>query len=300
MKIMISAAGSAVAPSIISYLKSKSHIIIGIDASDASKKFAIQYCDKFIVSPIASSPLFVDFINSMEKEFDIYIPYIDEELIALANSKNLSDSVRRKIIMCPKDTINLCTDKVKFQNYCLKQNLPIAKETNHVPAIFKPQFGRGSNGIFFIDKNEDLDYFKNKKGVIQKYIQGVEYTVDILCDKKFNWKFGLARKRIESQGISRIGQIDQNKKILKFAKLFVSEIKFSGPINMQFIIDGKGDIHLIEINPRLSGSVLFSVMSGFDILSDSIALWMNKIFNIPNSSKIKKKTYIRYWSTFEC
>ena len=41
-------------------------------------------------------------------------------------------------------------------------------------------------------------------------------------------------------------------------------LNFYGPINIQLIQDKNGKIWLIEINPRLSGSVEFSIKAGFN------------------------------------
>ncbi len=48
----------------------------------------------------------VDIINCSENEFDFYLPYMDVELIALASSKNIFYSAKKKTIMFPKETIN--------------------------------------------------------------------------------------------------------------------------------------------------------------------------------------------------
>jgi len=43
-------------------------------------------------------------------------------------------------------------------------------------------------------------------------------------------------------------------KILKFSKKLIKKTKYSSIINIEFIIDNKGVIHLLEINPRISGN----------------------------------------------
>ena len=43
-------------------------------------------------------------------------------------------------------------------------------------------------------------------------------------------------------------------KILKFSKKLIKKTKYSSIINIEFTIDNKGVIHLLEINPRISGN----------------------------------------------
>src|SRR4030065_217381 len=85
--------------------------------------------------------------------------------------------------------------------------------------------------------------------------------------------------------------------IIDFTKDIVSKIKFKGPINIQCIVRDN-EIYLIEINPRLAGSAIFSIMAGFDIIKDSIDIWTGNYYKSDYNIKDKKKVY-RYlteWS----
>ena len=62
MRILINAAGSAAAPTIIKHIKSLGHSVIGIDASVESEKYAMTYCDEYFISPMAADPNFIKFM----------------------------------------------------------------------------------------------------------------------------------------------------------------------------------------------------------------------------------------------
>jgi carbamoyl-phosphate synthase large subunit len=78
MRILMSAAASAAAISIIKHLQTLGHKVIGIDANENSKSIAMHFCDDFYLSPLCSSSEFIPFINQLDDKFDLYIPFIDE------------------------------------------------------------------------------------------------------------------------------------------------------------------------------------------------------------------------------
>ena len=296
----MSAAGSAAAISIIKHLQHLGHFVIGIDANRHSEALAKEVCNEFHLSPLCNSIEFIDFIIGLEHSFDLYIPFIDEELIQLSTHICPESKIWQKIVLNSLETINICTSKVNFQSYCEQHNLPIAPIAKKSPAIFKPDYGRGSKGIFIIEDDYLIPYFEKKQGVIQTLISGVEYTVDTLVDHEGNWQYSVARKRVETAGVSRIGTIDQNPIVLNLAKLCCEKILFKGPINIQIMLDENNIAHLIEINPRLSGSLIFTVLSGFDIVDLTIKLWLNQYYRLPVDSDISSKSFIRYWQEHIC
>ncbi len=300
MKILMSAAGSSASISIIKHLQKLGHYVIGIDANKHSQSLALEVCDEFYLSPLCNSPEFIPFINSLKDAFDLYIPFIDEELIALSSTHHLDKELKKRIIINSLETIKICTSKVNFQHYCQQNNLPVAPIAKKPPAIFKPEFGRGSKGIFIIDDTELLPYFNKKQGVIQKLISGVEYTVDTLIDNDGNWQYSVARKRVETVGVSRIGTIDQNPVVLNLAKLCCEKIAFKGPVNIQVMLDENNIAHLIEINPRLSGSLIFTTLAGFDIIDLTLKSWLRQPYDLPQDDNISSKSFIRYWQEHIC
>jgi carbamoyl-phosphate synthase large subunit len=300
MRILMSAAGSSAATEIIKHIQSLGHYVIGIDANEHSTALATHVCDEFYLSPLCSDDDFISFINNLDEKFDLYIPFIDEELSLLCQHPKLLPSVANKLLLSAKDSIITCTSKIKFQTYCQKNKLPVAALTTTSPAIFKPNHGRGSKGIFYIDDNSLIPYFSKQDGVIQRVIEGVEYTVDVLTGNESQWLFGLARKRLETAGVSRIGEVEQNPQVLALAKKCCDVFSFKGPINIQIMLDKKNIAHLIEINPRLSGSLIFSTLAGFDIIDLAIKSRLSIPFNIPHVNEIRNQKFIRFWQEFIC
>ena len=294
MKILISAAGSAAATTIIRHLRQLGHTVIGMDADIISSPLAKEECNEFFLSPLAVHPDYPVFLENLASDFDIFIPFIDEELQVLTSGL-VSNTVLCKTMLSPKSTIDICTSKIRLQDFCEHHNIPIAQRTLNPPAIFKPEFGRGGRGVHPLYTEEQLSFAQKKTGVIQTLLQGVEYTVDISLDNSGNWLFGLPRKRLQASGVSRIGEIDPHPGVLALAKECTKKIPFTYAINIQIILTEDGQPHLIEINPRFAGSSMFSVAAGFDIFDLAIKIFSRQTFDLPLTENIKKLRSIRYW-----
>ena len=261
-KILISAANGLIMRSLITELK-KSFYVIGIDNS--SDGDADKYCDKFFLSPNGNSKKFILFLNKIGKKVDFIFLYVDEEMRTINKNRHLLNNIREKLIMSDKKTIDICLDKRKFSEFCKKNKIshPLQKYTKKM--IAKPIYGRGSKDIFIIQKKTDYLFFNKKKNyIIQEFIKGNEYTIDCLFNLDGELIFGLPRLRVVHKGVSIVGKIIKDKKLINFVSQLSSKIKFYGPINIQVIKDKNNKIWILEINPRLSGSVEFSIKAGFN------------------------------------
>tara|TARA_Y100000389_G_C17395564_1_gene482304 strand:- start:95 stop:1345 length:1251 start_codon:yes stop_codon:yes gene_type:complete len=68
-------------------------------------------------------------------------------------------------------------------------------------------------------------------------------------------------------------------KILKFSKKLIKKTKYSSIINIEFTIDNKGVIHLLEINPRISGNCVANENNKkeFNYFQKIIIPYLNKL-----------------------
>lgn len=291
-KILISAANGVIMKSLISFL-SKDFKIIGIDTNNIGD--ANKYCYRFYKSPNPKNSTFINFIKKRLKQVSWAFFFVDEEIKKIILNKKKLGINFKKIILSPKKTIDLCLNKRKFMFFFKKIKINVPFPNHKYPMIAKPVNGRGSRNIYIIKNKSDLKYFIKKKNyIIQKYIRGKEFTVDCLFDKKGKIIFDLARERIVTRGVSVIGKIVKHNRISSYIKHIASKLIFCGPINFQFIEDYDKKLWLIEINPRLAGSVEFSIRSGFKIIHQAIKIFSND--QIKQKYKIQyNKIYKRYF-----
>ena len=262
-KILISAANGVVMKSLIGELRKKFYVV-GIDNNKQGD--ADKYCDEFYHSPNGDNNNFFSFLNKIEKKVDFIFLFVDEELRTVIKQK-ISKKLKNKLILSNKNTLNICLNKKKFYEFCDKNFINFPPNTYSKKMVAKPIFGRGSKDIYFLKSKFEYNFFKkNKKYIVQKFIEGKEYTIDCLFDSNGKLIFGLPRLRIVHRGVSIIGKIVKDSKLITFVELISKKLKFFGPINIQVIKDKNNKIWILEINPRLSGSIEFSIKSGFNPL----------------------------------
>lgn len=294
MRVMMSAAASPSAISILLHLRSLGHHITGIDANSDAEQLGKVFCDEFYIGPLGNSPEYLDFICTRLEHVDVFLPFVDEELVALANSwERLPTSLTNKIALSEPSVVLDCVDKQRFQAACAKNGLPIAPHASSPPAIFKPRLGRGGRGVLSIDDQRIYDAVKDHDGVMQQMIFGTEYTVDAIYDREGKLLMTSPRKRVRAAGVSTIGEVLPDERLHALAQQLGSAWKFRYAINFQVIRDVDGHDWIIELNPRLAGSAIFSAMAGCDPFAATLALWQGSTWKVSAPRPLK---VWRFWA----
>ena len=277
MRVMISAAGSGIAPGIIRHLQNLGHFVIGHDCQRFG--YGASICDEFYVSPPADTDDYMDFLKEHLPRCDIYLPFLDEELRFFAR-----EGVPMPVCCSNRGALHVFTSKQLQQDHMTLADLPVVPRTMDGPAIIKPDHGRGGKGIivgYYFEPPTIAD-LQSKGYVIQRFIDGIEYTVDVLAGSDGEFLFAVPRVRLQAKGVSTIGRVVIDLEVIELARKVVSAFEFYGPINIQMIRDSEtGELFIIEVNARLSGSCMFTVMAGWDILNDTIRLYQGLPFIPP-------------------
>ena len=254
--------------------------IIGADiASDAP---ALCFCDETqIVCRIKDKnyiPQLLDFCES--NEVDCLIPTIDTDLLLLAENKKLFEKIGTKVLISAADKVRLCRDKNYTADYFvslgLKSPLPVnsvekyeqimKRGESSFPAFIKPKDGSSSVNAYRVDNLDDLKLYADKieDYIIQPYISGREYTIDIFCDYEGNPVYITPRERLAVRsGEVLKTRITQDDTMISEMLKLVADYKPCGQITVQLIREDKtGDNYYIEINPRFGGGAPLSIKAG--------------------------------------
>lgn len=182
------------------------------------------------------------------------------------------------------------------------------------PFVIKPAAGRGGEGLAIVAqdknqiKNDDLKFKKNwaelkcqlknyvvpKTTLIMEYLGGDEYSVDTLSG---NGKFlyGVVRKRYSSTGgLALEAEVVYEPEVLELAKRIVEFFGLSYINNVQFRRNTDGVLKVLEVNPRIPGSISLSVEAGADFVSDAVRLAFGEKVVVPEIRFGLRM--LRYWS----
>jgi carbamoyl-phosphate synthase large subunit len=153
------------------------------------------------------------------------------------------------------------------------------------PLFIKPRFGSGSKESYKINDRKELSFYCGNlyNGIIQEYINGVEYSIDTLGDKDGNMICCVPRIRTKiSNGLSIMGKTFYNEKMIEYCKKLVNGLKLFGPGCIQCIETEDGDLKFLEINNRFGGGAILSIKACSEFIPSLISLI--------NGERIERKT----------
>ena len=193
-----------------------------------------------------------------------------------------------KIIGTDCAAIEKAENRDAFEKLLLEQKIPqpkgravtkiedgvaAAKEIGY-PVLVRPSFGLGGRAMQIVANEEQLRHYlhtaveidADKPVLVDKYIRGKEVEIDAICDGDNVFVPGIM-ELVERTGVHSGDSIsvypsfsisDKVKgTILQYAKKLGPAIGIKGLFNIQFIVDEKDDVYIIEVNPRSSRTVPF-------------------------------------------
>lgn len=136
------------------------------------------------------------------------------------------------------------------------------------------------------------EYFPNL--VVMEYLPGKEYSVDLLL-KNGEVIVTVPRYRKATKlGLSTVGIVEKNEKIVELSRkvALISGLDFN--INIQIKYSANNEPKILEINPRVSGTLVLCTAANINLPYFGIKALLNEPLVVPS---IKYGTkMIRFWS----
>lgn len=304
MKILLTAIGKRI--QLITHLK-KTFEVFGVDCSDLAP--AMYFVDKFFKIPRYNEKGYIDILSAIceSEDIDVLVPLYEREYELLLKNEDKLIKSGTKLLLSPYKTIECFNDKYKTYEFFRKNNISTPKtwlkndmlcscKTPTFPLIIKPIYGMGSNNVFKAKNIKELEFFMDyvENPLVQEYIEGTEYTIDVLCDFDGEVISAVPRERIEV----RSGEVSKSRTVKDFniidaAINLCSKTKFVGPITIQCIVTPKREIKFIEVNPRFGGGVPLTFEAGVDY-GKYFELMIKGEKIVPIIGKFKELTMLRY------
>lgn len=275
---------------------------------------AMQEAEHSMHAPKVFEPEYLDFMLDLcrKNEIKMLFSLHDLEAPVLAKNIELFKSINTLPIVSPLETINICIDKYASYKFFESEGFQSPKtyiDLNLVkgdikldkikfPLIIKPRYGFGSINMFkAIDKTElevfysyikkrirpsTYDFYnwdKNFPVVIQEFLDGREYGIEIVNDLEGNYlktfkKLKFAMRNGETDGAEIIENID----LEIIGKKLSEKLKAVGMLDVDLFHTSKG-FEILEINPRFGGQYPFSHMAGANLPKLYLDLYANKKVN---------------------
>lgn len=236
---------------------------------------ALAYCDyKRKVCGMRDDNYISELLDVCRADnIDMLIPTIDTDLLVLAENAALFEEIGTKVLISKPDKIAVCRDKNLtadfFESCGLKAPRTIndyTKYTDSFPCFIKPKDGSSSINAFKVNNPEELEVYAEKIGdyIIQPFIEGVEYTVDIFCNFDGEPITIIPRERTQVRaGEVLKTRITMDQQMIQESRQLINGFKPTGPMTVQLIRQkNTGVDYYIEINPRFGGGAPLSMKAG--------------------------------------
>jgi len=249
--------------------------ILGTDAepSLAPASYFVDQC--FTVPRVDDAGYFDSLLNiCKEEKVDLIIPLFEPEFFLLDVRRYEFEKNGVLLLLSERRVLESCQDKWQTYNFFASCGINTPKtwiETNlpeeiRFPVFVKPRKGMGSRNAQRVDTLEQLIFLTQQdvELLIQEYLPGKEFTLDILADLDGEVISVVPRERIEV----RAGEVSKSrtvyrKDLIEQGKYIVEKLGAIGPVTVQCIDNGK-DVYWIEVNPRFGGGVPLAIRAGVD------------------------------------
>ncbi|MES2880759.1 MAG: ATP-grasp domain-containing protein [Bacteroidota bacterium] len=240
-----------------------------------------------------------------EQKIDIVIPLVTKELAPLAHHKPAFEKEGIQILVSSAQAIAIANNKAACYNFLQQKNIALPKffVVNEVEEFltaakklgfpekefcFKPSLSNGSRGFRIVSNKFDAAHllfnFKPNNTyigfdeaikilsaqsfpqlLVTEYLPGDEYSVDCLAN---NGQMIIALPRLRTKmvnGISVQGKFVNDKTIIDYCRQIIAAVGLHGNIGIQVKISTEGELLLLEINPRVQGTIVAGLGAGVNL-----------------------------------
>lgn len=238
---------------------------------------AVYHADRAHRVPLASDPRYLDDILQIARHEGVrlVIPTIDDELTAFANAAPRFEAEGIRVAVSPSGTTTLCNEKLALCRTLAARGVAAAPtwrpaevpDAISFPLFVKPNVGRGGVGAYPIRSRRELDFFVDyvEDAIVQEYLDGPEFTLDMLCNFSGEPLAIVPRERVVIRaGVIDRGRTVRNDALIDLARRCAAVLPFAGPVNIQCRVV-RGRPIVFEINPRFSGGIGLTIAAGVDV-----------------------------------
>ena len=279
-KVLIFPGGTEIGLEIWKSLRYCKEVSLCSGGNNTSNHAPYVFRENFVIPDVHESGWLETLSTIIEQhQIDYVFPAHDDVILALAQN---ADKIPAGIISSPLSTCLICRSKArtyeKFRNLLpVPRTFSKGSDVDRFPVFVKPDIGQGSKFALKVENPVTLEVLMrdNPDLVVSEYLPGKEYTVDCFTDRRKGLLFCGGRERIRVKaGISMdckpVCDASMATKFRDAAKVISKELEFYGAWFFQLKIDSFGVLKLLEIAPRISGTMATVRVSGVNFAMLSI------------------------------
>ncbi len=275
--------------------------IVATDRGALAAGFALADAH-FVTRHLSEPQAFADTLERLEREgVRLILPTCRSDSSAYAAQAGLLRSRGLLFVGSDAEIVELCDDKAALKAR-IGAAFPVAAEVSvgaegpaAYPCFVKPRRGSGGQGAALCRSPADwrahIARFPEER-IVEAYIPGREYSVDLFSDFKAAPLAAVVRVRIAAwEGVSTKIAVIQDPEIEAMALRLAAFLGLKGASCLQFRRDWDGRLFVQEVNARLGGSSIASALAGVDMVELSVALGLGEPLEI---ALVRPITVLRY------
>lgn len=224
--------------------------------------------------PLATESGYMDAIERIcsSERIRLVVPTIDDELPLFGAWRSRLEANGTRVAASTRLVAEICNDKFLTSHYLAAQGIPVAHSflptalpsDLEFPVFVKPRVGRGGVGAFAARTRRELEFFLEyvDSPVVQTFLQGPEYTIDVLSTFDGLPISVVPRERV----VIRAGKIDRGRTVhdaslIDLGTRCARALRLVGAANVQCRVV-EGSPFVFEVNPRFSGGIPLTIAAG--------------------------------------
>jgi carbamoyl-phosphate synthase large subunit len=233
-------------------------------AADPNPLAPAQYAaDHRRAVPRIEDPDYVTVLRALCDEFGVgaVVPLTDLDLHVLADARAAGELPA----FVPDPEIARATfDKYETHLLLSRLGLPSpptvlpGEPVEHFPVMVKPRWGSGARSIHRADDNRAAEFFVDyirEPVMVQWFMDGPEFSMDVLCDLRGRCLNAIPRTMIESRGGESIkGTVIADPELVDLGRRVAEALGVRGPATIQAFRDKEIGLGITDVNTRFGGA----------------------------------------------
>ena len=213
--------------------------------------------------PRIDDPGYVPALRSLCEEFGVgaVVPLTDLDLHVLADARAAGEL---PAFVPDPDIARSTFDKYETHLLLSRLGLPSpptvlpGEPVESFPVMVKPRWGSGARSIHRADDARAAEFFVdyiNEPAMVQRCMDGPEFSMDVLCDLDGRCLNAIPRTMIESRGGESIkGTVIADPELIDLGRRVAEALGVRGPATIQAFRDREIGLGITDVNTRFGGA----------------------------------------------
>jgi carbamoyl-phosphate synthase large subunit len=206
---------------------------------------------------------------------DLVVPLLDWELCTLADARERFMEAGVRVVVSSPDVTRTCWDKRRAFRFLSEKGVATPRLLSFkeavagpFPVIAKDRYGSASKRVRQLHSASAVKRIgrRRRRLVLQEYVEGREYTVDVYTGLDGRPRVAVPRWRIQVRaGEVSKGMTVRHAEVIR-RSMHLAEVLGGcrGIITCQCRVDADGAVKFFDVNPRFGGGVPLAIRAGAD------------------------------------